>query len=75
MNNTRSKDNNIGQDIQLIKGGRSFFMTLIICLAVFLGATGVLILAFNRLISRHDQYLSSEICTIMSEKMNSSIES
>ncbi len=66
---TRFKD-----DINLLKGGRSFYLTLIICLVVFFGATGLLITAFNSLISRHDQQLSAEISTIMAEKMNSSIE-
>lgn len=62
------------KDINLIKGGRSFYYTLFICLTVFILAIALLIVAFNRLISRHDQHLSGEICTIMSEKMNSSIE-
>lgn len=62
------------KDINLIKGGRSFYLTLFICLAVFMLAIALLITAFNRLISSHDQHLSGEICTIMSEKMNSSIE-
>lgn len=62
------------KDINLIKGGRSFYYTLFICLAVFMLAITLLIFAFNRLISRHDQHLSGEICTIMSEKMNSSID-
>ena len=63
-----------GNDINLIKGGKSFYITLIICLIVFLTAISLLIAAFNRLISRHDQKLSGEICTLMSEKMNSSID-
>ncbi len=62
------------QDKNIIKGGTSFFVTLIVCLALFIGSTVLLIIAFNNLISRHDQRLSAEICTIMSEKMNSSIE-
>ena len=62
------------KDINLIKGGRSFYYTLFICLTVFMLAIALLIVAFNRLISRHDQHLSGEICTIMSEKMNSSID-
>ena len=62
------------KDINLIKGGRSFYYTLLICLTVFMLAIALLIVAFNRLISRHDQHLSEEICTIMSEKMNSSID-
>ncbi len=68
------RTNSIEQNIRLIKGGKSFFVTLIICLALFFAATGLLLIAFNRLISRHDQRLSAEICTIMSEKMNSSIK-
>ena len=71
MNLKKKKDQ---YELNLIKGGRSFYLTLIICLMVFLGAIAVLISAFDRLISRHDQQLSGEICTIMSEKMNSSIE-
>ena len=62
------------QDFSPIEERKSFFLTLLICLAVFFTATGLLIAFFNRLISRHDQRLSAEICTIMSEKMNLSIE-
>ena len=62
------------KDINLIKGGQSFYLTLVLCLVVFLSAIALLIAAFNRLISRHDQTLSGEICTLMSEKMNSSID-
>ncbi len=69
-----SKTKRDEKDINLIKGGRSFYYTLFICLTVFILAIALLIVAFNRLISRHDQHLSGEICTIMSEKMNSSIE-
>ncbi|MBQ6574957.1 MAG: GGDEF domain-containing protein [Lachnospiraceae bacterium] len=61
-------------DINLLKSGRSFYLTLIICLVVFFGATGLLITAVNRLITRHDEQLSAEISTIMAEKMNSSIK-
>ncbi len=61
-------------DISLIQGKQSFHITLILCLFVFLAAISILIAAFNRLISRHDQKLSSEICSLISEKMNSSIE-
>ncbi len=68
-----SKTRRDEKDINLIKGGKSFYMTLIICLVVFLSAITLLLIAFNRLISRHDQHLSGEICTIMSEKMNTSI--
>ncbi len=69
-----SKTKRDEKDINLIKGGRSFYYTLFICLTVFILAIALLIVASNRLISRHDQHLSGEICTIMSEKMNSSIE-
>ncbi|MCR5591278.1 MAG: sensor domain-containing diguanylate cyclase [Lachnospiraceae bacterium] len=69
-----SKGKRFKDDINLLKGGRFFYLTLIICLVVFFGAIGILITAFNRLISRHDQQLSAEISTIMAEKMNSSIE-
>ena len=48
-------------DINLLKSGRSFYLTLIICLVVFFGATGLLITAVNRLITRHDEQLSAEI--------------
>lgn len=58
-----------------VTGSRSFYVTLIICLLVFFGAIAMLITAFNRLISRHDQQLSGEICTLISEKMNNSIQS
>lgn len=74
IKDTMSKSKRDEKDINLIKGGRSFYYTLIICLSVFILAIALLIGAFNRLISRHDQHLSGEICTIMSEKMNSSIE-
>ncbi|MCR4807470.1 MAG: GGDEF domain-containing protein [Lachnospiraceae bacterium] len=70
MSRTKRNEN----DINLIKGGQSFYLTLILCLVVFLTAIALLIAAFNRLISRHDQKLSGEICTLMSEKMNSSID-
>ncbi|MCR5508233.1 MAG: GGDEF domain-containing protein [Lachnospiraceae bacterium] len=70
----RPKNTNDEKDISFIKGGRSFYMTLILCLIIFFAAIALLIAAFNRLISRHDQKLSGEICTLMSEKMNSSIE-
>lgn len=70
------KDSNIlsDQGTKIIKSGRFFYLTLFICLAVFIGAISLLILAFNELISSHDKQLSAEICTIMTEKMNSSIE-
>lgn len=61
-------------ELKLIKGDNPFYLTLIICLMVFLIAVTMLLSAFDHLISRHDQQLSGEICTIMSEKMNSSIE-
>ena len=62
-------------DINLIKGGQSFYITLGVCLAIFLGATSLLISAFNNLIAKHDQNQSGEICTLVSEKMNNSIDS
>ena len=62
-------------DINLIKGDRSFYITLGACLVVFLGAIALLIASFNNLISKHDQNLSGEICTLVSEKMNNSIDS
>ncbi|MCR5419414.1 MAG: sensor domain-containing diguanylate cyclase [Lachnospiraceae bacterium] len=64
------------KDLKLIQqDNRSFYVTLIICLIVFLGAIALLINSFNRLISTHDQHLSGEICTLVSEKMNNSINS
>ncbi|MCR5001707.1 MAG: sensor domain-containing diguanylate cyclase [Lachnospiraceae bacterium] len=71
MNLRKKKDQ---YELNLIKGGSSFYLTLVICLIVFFGAIAMLISAFDNLISRHDQQLSGEICTIMSEKMNASIE-
>lgn len=63
-------------DIKFIqKDNKSLYFTLIICLIVFLTAIFWLILAFNRLISDHDQYLSGEMCTLLSEKVNNSIDS
>ena len=61
-------------DTALLKGSKPFTWAFVISLAVFIGATALLILAFNRLISSHDQRLSTELCTIMTEKMSSSIE-
>ncbi|MCR4691436.1 MAG: sensor domain-containing diguanylate cyclase [Lachnospiraceae bacterium] len=63
------------KEISLIKGGHAFYITLLICLVVFITAITLLIASFNRLISTHDQNLSGEICVLLSEKMNSSISS
>ena len=52
-----------------------FYVTLIICLLVFISAISMLITSFNKLISSHDQYLSGEICVLITEKMNNSIRS
>lgn len=63
-------------DIKFFQQDRhSLYYTLTICLIVFLGAISVLIFAFNRLITDHDQSLSAEMCTLLSEKVNNSIDS
>ncbi len=58
----------------LSQDSRSLYSTLIICLVVFVLAISGLIFVFNRLILTHDQYLSGEMCTLLSEKVNNSIE-
>lgn len=64
------------EDIQFFQqNSRSLYVTLIVCLIVFIISISVLIFAFNRLISDHDQYLSGEMCTLFSEKVNNSIDS
>ncbi len=60
-------------ELKYLKGGKYFYITLIICLIVFLNAITFLISAFNRLIVQHDEKLSGEICTIVSEKMSNSL--
>ncbi|MBR6402298.1 MAG: GGDEF domain-containing protein [Eubacterium sp.] len=60
-------------ELKYLKGGRSFYITLIVCMIVFLGAITILILAFNLLIMQHDEKLSGEICTLVSEKMSNSL--
>ncbi|MBR5360219.1 MAG: cache domain-containing protein, partial [Lachnospiraceae bacterium] len=57
----------------LIKNNRSFYSTLILCTVIFLLSIAFLIISFNRLISQHDERLSSEICTLLTEKMNNSL--
>ena len=61
------------KELKYLKGGRSFYITLIICLIVFVGAITILISAFNLLIKQHDEKLSGEICTLVSEKMSNSL--
>ncbi len=67
------KPMNKKNELNLIKGGRSFYITLIACLIVFLGAVTALITAFNQLMMQHDEKLSGEICNLVSEKMSNSI--
>ena len=63
-------------DIRFIQNdNKSLYYTLVICLIVFITAISILVFAFNRLISDHDQYLSGEMCTLLSEKVNNSIDS
>lgn len=63
-------------DIKFFKqDSRSLYATLTICFAFFFAAISILIFSFNGLISDHDQYLSGEMCTLLSEKVNCSIES
>lgn len=64
------------EDIEFFQqNNHSLYYTLTICLIVFLTAITVLIFAFNKLITDHDQSLSKEMCTLLSEKVNNSIES
>lgn len=56
------------------RDNHSLFATLIICLVVFLASVFLLIASFNGLISDHDQYLSGEMCTLLSEKVNNSLD-
>lgn len=67
----KNKDKSI--DLKLLKGGRSYYMTIVGCLVVFLGALVMLISSFNGLIKRHDEKLSGEIGTLVSEKMSNSL--
>ena len=55
--------------------GKSLFIILGLCLIVFIVAISLFIASFNKLMSTHDQNLSDEICTIMTEKMNIAIDS
>ena len=57
----------------LVKSSFSLAITLVSCLTVFAIAIAGMIAAFNYLMSQHDKKLSSEICNLISEKMNSSI--
>ncbi len=57
------------------KDNRILYGTLIVSFAVFVIAITMLITYFNKLMSEHDQYLSGEICTLVSEKMNNYIYS
>ncbi len=60
-------------DLKFLKSGRSYYITLIFCLVIFLGAIAMLISGFNMLIKQHDEKLSQEICTLVSEKMGNSL--
>ena len=68
-----TKRMNNKNELNFIKGGRSFYTTIILCLLVFFIAVAVLIAAFNSLMLSHDEKLSDEICNLVSEKMNSAI--
>lgn len=57
------------------KENRILYITLILSLFVFVIAITMLITYFNNLMVEHDQYLSGEICTLVSEKMNNYINS
>ena len=48
-------------------------MTIVLCMLIFMASIAFLIISFNRLISQHDERLSSEICTLLTEKMNNSL--
>ncbi len=61
------------KDFQFLKISRTYHISLIVCLALFLGAILMLISSFNRLIKQHDEKLSQEICTLVSEKMSNSL--
>lgn len=54
---------------------RSLYATLILCFSFFIVAICVLIFSFNVLITDHDEYLSGQMCTLLSEKVNHSIDS
>ena len=56
-----------------IKTGLSLVATMIACLVVFSLSIAGMIASFNALMNQHDKRLSSEICKLMTEKMNSSI--
>ncbi|MCR5210653.1 MAG: sensor domain-containing diguanylate cyclase [Lachnospiraceae bacterium] len=60
-------------DLDYIKKGHSYYITLFSCLAIFIGAIIMLITGFNRLITQHDVHLSGEICNLVSEKMSNSL--
>lgn len=63
-------------DVKFFKqDSHSLYITLVCCFTFFFVAISVLIFSFNGLISDHDQYLSGEMCTLLSEKVNYSIES
>ncbi|MCR5356068.1 MAG: sensor domain-containing diguanylate cyclase [Lachnospiraceae bacterium] len=72
MKNKSAKEQ---REINILKGGNSFYSTLVICLFVFFLSIAALITAFNNLISMHDKNLSGKICTLVTEKMNHSIDS
>lgn len=55
--------------------GKSLFIILGLCLIVFIVAISTLIAALNKLMATHDQNLSNEICTIMTEKIDIAIDS
>lgn len=63
------------KDIEFFnQSNKSLYVTLVVCLFVFIGSVSVLIFGFNGLISDHDQYLSGEMCTLLSEKVKNSLD-
>ncbi|MCR4717082.1 MAG: sensor domain-containing diguanylate cyclase [Lachnospiraceae bacterium] len=60
-------------EIKFLKKGRSYYAILLSCFVVFVIAIYMLISGFNSLITKHDEKLSQEICTLLSEKMGTSL--
>lgn len=56
-----------------IRTGISLAATLVACLLIFSLSIAGMIASFNALMTQHDKRLSSEICKLMTEKMDSSI--
>ena len=62
------------EELYSIKTGVSMVITLVSCLVIFSITIAGMIASFNALMTRHDKRLSSEICNLITEKMNSSIQ-